>query len=148
MTRRWRAGGLAAVAVCALLAGCASEQEQYCQAVADHQEELTEIAAQDDGTALLDALEIYRELRDEAPSDITDEWQQVIRSLEGLDEALADAGVDPAAYDPEQPPEGVTPEERAAIARAASEVGSLETQQALQGVEQQARDVCKTPLTL
>ncbi len=146
--RRRLAVALAAGVALPLLASCATEQEQYCEAVEEHQKELTEIAAQTDGTALLDALDIYRDLRDEAPSDITDEWQQVIRSVEALDQALADAGVDPASYDPEQPPDGVTAEQRRAIADAASDVGSLETQQALQGVEQQARDVCKTPLTL
>lgn len=130
------------------LAGCATEQERYCEAVEEHQAELTEIAAQGDATALLDALDIYRELREDAPGDIEDEWQQVVSSLEGLDRALDDAGVDPATYDPEEPPADVNPEERTAIADAASRVGSLETQQALQGLEQQARDVCKTPLTL
>ena len=147
MRRRNAVAATLAVAL-PLLAGCASEQEQYCEAVEEHQAELTEIAAQTDGTALLDALDIYRALRDEAPRDITDEWQQVIRSLEALDDALADAGVDPESYDAGKPPEGVTPEQRRAIAQAATDVGSLETQRALQGVEQQARDVCKTPLTL
>ena len=131
-----------------LLAACASDQERYCEAVQENQTELSEIAAQGGQEALIEALDIYRELQDEAPRDITDEWDQVVRSVEALDEALADAGVDPATYDPKEPPEGVTEEERRAIAEAASEVGSRETLEALSGVEQQARDVCKTPLTL
>jgi hypothetical protein len=130
------------------LAGCASEQEEYCEAVKDHQKRLTEIMSDAGPTALLEALDSFRELRAEAPSDISDEWQQVIRSIEGLQRALDDAGVDPEDYDGGKPPEGVGKEDRQAIARAASDVGSQETEVALAGVRQQALDVCQTQLWL
>jgi hypothetical protein len=139
---------LALLLVLPLAAACASDQERYCEAVEEHQAELTEIVGQGGGAALLDALDIYRDLQDDAPRDIEDEWRQVVGALEGLDEALADAGADPATYDPEDPPAEVSPQEREAIARAADEVGSVETQEALRGLEQQARDVCQTPLSL
>lgn len=128
--------------------GCATEQERYCEAVSERQAELSELVAEGGPTALLDALEIYRELEEEAPRDIRDEWRQVVGSLESLEQALDDAGVDPASYDPEAPPEDLSEEERAAIETAADRVGSVETREALAGLEQQARDVCKTPLTL
>lgn len=131
-----------------LLTGCASDKERYCEAVQENQTELSEIAAQGGPEALIEALDIYRELQEEAPRDITDEWDQVVSSIEALDEALTDAGVDPATYNPEKPPEDVTEDQQQAIADAASELGSRETVAALAGVEQQARDVCKTPLTL
>ncbi len=139
---------VALLAAAPLLAGCASDKEQYCDAVAEHQTELSDIAAQGGQAALLEALDIYRDLQEKAPRDITDEWAQVVDSLEGLDEALADAGVDAASYNPKKPPDGVTGEQQEAIAAAASEVGSIETREALAGVEQQALDVCKTPLSL
>jgi len=132
----------------ALVSGCASDKEDYCDAVKDHQDELTEIAAEGGQTGLLDALPTYRELQDQAPSDITDEWQQVVKSLDALDQALDDAGVDPATYDPKNPPADLNDDDVAAIADAADEVGSAETQSALQGLEQQALDVCQTPLSL
>lgn len=143
---------LALLVALPLVAGCADERERaresYCEAVREHQRELTEITSGGGQTALLDALDIYRELRDEAPRDIADEWQQVVRSIEGLQTALDDAGVDPATYDPEKPPPGVTEQEQEEIAQAASEVASRETQQAFDGVHQQVRDVCHTQLTL
>ncbi len=149
MTRTRSAASLAAlVLLLSPLAGCASEQEEYCQAVKDHQERLTEIMSDAGPTALLEALDSFRELRAEAPSDISDEWQQVIRSLEALEQALDDAGVDPADFDGGKPPEGVSKDEQEAIARAADEVGSQETEVALAGVRQQALDVCKTQLWL
>ena len=143
--RPWPAAALALLLL--PLAGCADETERYCDAVEEHQEDLSEITAEGGPTALLDALDIYRDLQEQSPSDISDEWQQVVRSIESLANALDDAGVDPASYDPEDPPADLSAEDREAIAQAADEVGSLETQEALRGVEQQARDVCKTPLS-
>jgi hypothetical protein len=138
----------AALLLLTSLAGCASEKEQYCEAVKEHQKRLTEIMADGGPTALLESLDSFRELRDEAPQDITDEWQLVIRSIEGLEQALDEAGVDPGDYEDGKPPEGVSQQDRVAIARAADDIGSRDTELALAGVRQQALDVCKTQLWL
>jgi hypothetical protein len=142
------AGWLAAVLVVGSLAGCSSEQEQYCQAVKDHQKPLTEIMSDGGPTALLEALDSFRDLRAEAPSDISDEWQQVIRSIEALDQALNAAGVDPEDFKGGKPPEGLSKQEQEAIASAADQIGSHATEEALAGVQQEALDVCKTQLWL
>ena len=143
------AGSLAALLLLMTpMAGCASEREQYCDAVKEHQKSLTEIMSDAGPTALLEALDDFRALRAEAPRDITDEWQQVIRSIEGLEQALDDAGVDPSDFKGGKPPEDLSKEDRQAIARAADEVGSRTTEVALAGVQQEALDVCKTQLWL
>ena len=131
-----------------LLAGCGDDKDIYCDAVSDHQKDLSETLGDGSPDALLKALGIFQDLADQAPSDITDEWQQVIRSLEGLQQALEDAGVDPATYDRAHPPTGLTAEEKRTIDAAAADVGSGATLQALSDLDQQARDVCHTPLTL
>ncbi|HYF74803.1 MAG TPA: hypothetical protein VD864_18390 [Nocardioides sp.] len=132
-----------------LLAGCGGDpQESYCEAVRSHQEELTDLVGSGEPDALLRALPVFRELQDQAPDDIADEWQQVVGRVEALDEALDDAGVDPATYDREDPPPGLSDEARARIEAAATELGSGTTLRALQDLDQQARDVCRTPLTL
>ncbi|WP_395691631.1 hypothetical protein [Nocardioides sp.] len=145
----------AAVLVPALLlvvsavTGCGgSEQDDYCAAVKEHQQELSDIVGSGDPDALLRALGTFRDLQGRAPGDITDEWQQVVTSLEALQQALEDAGVDPATYDRAHPPAGLTPAEKARIDAAAAQLGSGTTLRALQDLDQQARDVCKTPLTL
>ena len=145
---RARSAAAALLLLLSPLAGCASDQEEYCQAVKDHQKRLTEIMSDAGPTALLDALDDFRELRAEAPSDISDEWQQVIRSIEALEQALDDAGVDPGDFSGGKPPEGLGKEDRVAIARAADEIGSQATEVALGGVQQQALDVCKTQMWL
>jgi hypothetical protein len=132
----------------ALLVGCGSDQDAYCDTVSDHQEELSEIVGEGGPDALMRALDVFRELQDDAPSDISDEWQQVVSSIEGLQEALDDAGVDPATYDPDRPPTGLSESDQQAITAAATRLGGAETAGALQDLDQQARDVCHTPLTL
>ena len=131
-----------------LLAGCADQKEKYCDTVEDHQQELGEVLGDGTPDALLKALPIFRDLRDEAPEDIRDEWKTVIDALEGLQQALEDAGVDAATYDREHPPEGVSQDDRDAIDAAARELTSDATVTAFSGVDQQAKDVCGTPLQI
>ena len=131
------------------LAGCGGDpQQEYCDAVQEHQQELTGIVTGGGQDALIRALDIFRDLRSKAPSDVSDEWQQVVTRIEALDRALRAAGVDPASYDRRHPPPGLATEERAAIDAAARELGSSTTRDALGGLDQEARDVCRTPLSL
>ena len=131
-----------------LLAGCGDDKDAYCDAVSDHQKDLSETLGSGEPDALLQALDTFQDLADQAPSDISDEWQQVIRSLEALQKALDDAAVDPATYDRDKPPAGLSPDQKKAIDEAATQVGGAETLQALKDIDQQARDVCHTPLTV
>jgi hypothetical protein len=129
-----------------LLGGCGEQGDDYCAAVREHQERLSEIAASDDQGALFEALDVYRQLQEEAPADLGDEWSQVVGRLAALERAVRDAGVDPASYDPKDPPQGLSREDRTAIRGAARDLGDPETAEAMEGLEQQALDVCKTPL--
>lgn len=139
---------VAIVMLLPLLAACGSDKDDYCAAVEDHQRELSDLVGGGEPDALLQALDIFRDLQDRAPDDITDEWQQVVGRIEALAEALDDADVDPATYDRDHPPADLTEEQRARIDAAAAQLGSGTTLRALQDLDQQARDVCRTPLTL
>ncbi len=139
----------AALVVIALLAtGCADQKEKYCDAVEDNQQELGEVLGDGSPDALLKALPIFEDLADQAPDDLRDEWRTVIDALEGLQRALEDAGVDPATYDRDDPPEGLSQADQDAIDAAASELTSDATVTAFSGVDQQAKDVCGTPLQI
>ncbi len=134
-----------------LLAGCGEPSAEevrtdYCQAVTEQQRALSDRLADRSPTALLEAQPIFRDLAAEAPSDIADDWDVLLDALDGLDEALADADVDPASYDPAKPPSDLTDEQRASIERAAAELLNPRTEDAVAAVDQQARDVCQTPL--
>jgi hypothetical protein len=144
-----RRGVPALVAVMALttvLSGCKDQQEKYCDAIKDHQQELGEVLGDGSPDALLTALPIFQELEDKAPEDIRDEWTTVIDALEGLQKALKDAGVDPATYDRDHPPAGLSQADKDAIDGAARQLTSGETVTAFSGVDQEAKDVCGTPL--
>ncbi|WP_122817308.1 hypothetical protein [Nocardioides pantholopis] len=132
------------------VAGCGQDDPAaaYCGLVEEHQAELTDIVGGGGPDALLGALGIFRELQDQAPRDLADEWQQVVGRVAALDEALRAAGLDPAAYDREQPPAGLTDAARARVDAAARELVAPATTAAVGGLEQQARDVCGTPLVL
>lgn len=143
-----RRGAAALLLLGLVTAACGRDPgEEYCAAVAEHQPALTEVAASTEPGALFEALPHYRELRAVAPGDLTDEWAQVIGRLETLEQALQDAGVDPASYHPKRTPARLTQTQRAAIEGAARDLGAPATVEAMSGIEQQALDVCKTPLS-
>ena len=115
------------------MTGCADQQEKYCDAVKDHQQELGEMLGDGSPDALLKALPIFRDLADEAPEDLRDEWKTVIDAVAGLQEALEDAGVDPATYDRDHPPGGLSQADQEAIDAAAGQLTSEETVTAFSG---------------
>lgn len=141
---------LTGVLLLGALTACSNSPEDvradYCEVVEEQQFALTEALAQESPDALLGALPQFRELAEAAPRDIDDDWTVFLGALEGLQEALHAAGVDASSYDASKPPDGVTDEQQAAIARAADELVRPEVSEAFEGVKQQAKDVCKTPL--
>jgi hypothetical protein len=128
--------------------GCKSDQEKYCDSVKDHQEKLSEVLGDGSPDALLEALPIFRDLADDAPDDVKDDWKTVVDALEGLQDALQHADVDPATYDRDHPPAGLSQADKDAIDQAAAELGSETSNTAFNAVEQEAKDVCGTPLEL
>jgi hypothetical protein len=132
------------------LAGCGEDDPfaAYCEEVKAQQAALSEDLAGGEATGLINALPEFEKLEAEAPDDLQDEWDTVTSRIGALVEALEDAGVDPASYDREKPSADLRGEDRKAIDAAAQALVTPEMAQALAGVEQQARDVCKTPLVL
>ena len=136
------------VLVTLALAGCSGDpQEEYCEAVTEHQEELTEIAASEDPGAIFDALDAYDDLREQAPRDIRDDWDAVVDPLRALDDVLADHDVDASSYSSDEPPADLDAAGKREIEAAARAVGSERTVTAMAAVEQHALDVCGEPLS-
>lgn len=149
MTLRRRAWGaaLGLVLITTTVACGDSVVEGYCAEVRDQQKPLTEAAASG-ATGLLEALPSFEALRAKSPDDIADAWTVVVQRVTVLADALADAGVDPAAYDLGEAPDGVSKDDQAAIAAAATGLLTDAMRESLDRVQQQARDVCKTPLSV
>jgi hypothetical protein len=138
---------LAALLVAGLLSGCGGGDD-YCDAVQDHQTELSDVTASGDAGALLQALPIFRDLEKRSPEDIRDDWQAFLDPLAELDDALRAAGIDPATYDGKALPDGLDDAERTRIEEAAAGILAPAVVQAFDSVQQQAKDVCHTPMTL
>ena len=132
--------------VVVIVSGCGGDD--YCGAVEEHQAELTDVTASGSPAALLEALPIFRDLADGAPEDIRDDWDAFLDRLEELDDALRSADVDPAAYDPKNLPPELTDEQRRRIEAAGAALADPAVVQAFDSVQQQAKDVCHTPLSL
>jgi hypothetical protein len=146
--RRAAAALVLGLALPLLAGGCQDQQEKYCGAVEDHQKELGEVLGGGAPDALLEALPIFKQLQDQAPEDIKDEWATVVDALDGLQQALEDADVDPSTYDRDHPPAGLGQDDKDAIDAAARQLTSEATVSAFSGVDQHAKDVCGTPLQL
>jgi len=149
---RARAGVVVLLATLSVLVvGCGDDEdpfEGYCKEVEDQRPALSDDLSGGGATGLIDALPEFERLAAKAPDDIRDEWDTVTSRIGDLIFALEDADVDPATYDRERPPASLTDEEKDAIDAAAQALVTPEMAGALDGVEQHARDVCKTPLTL
>jgi len=123
--------------------------EAYCEEVEAHQVQISDALAEGGrASGLIQALPSFEALAAKAPDDIADEWEVVVVRIQELVDALDAAGVDPDEYDRRRPPAGLDTDQKAAIDAAATALVSATTAGAMSGVEQQARDVCKTRLAL
>lgn len=130
-----------------LTSACESDTEKYCDEVKAQQQRLTELAANPDPAKIFAVLPSYEALAAKAPDDIKDEWATVIDRYQQLQAALSDAGVSPQEYAGGTWRKGLSQEQVNGILRAAAGLVDPATRDALNGVQQQARDVCQTPLS-
>jgi hypothetical protein len=141
------------------LAGCDSDDDDpyaiperfqdYCDEVKSLKATLGDaLSTGGDSSGLIKALPSFRSLAAEAPDDVADDWDVVIEKIQDLVDALDAAGIDPETYHRKHPPAGLTKDQRDAIDAAAVALVSTASAEAMSSVQQQARDVCKTPLFL
>jgi hypothetical protein len=130
-----------------LLAACGGH-DSYCDTVKDHQSEIGSALRNGNKSGALQLLPAFEDLQAAAPDDVRDDYQLLVTRITALRNALDDAGVDPATYDPLHPPAGLTPAERVRIRGAAAQLAAPDAVQALASVQQEALDVCHTPLEL
>lgn len=147
---RRRLGPVLAATVLLLGAvGCGEDAgEDYCQALEAEQERFGEMQQDSSGLGLLKQRPLLDRLAGKAPDDLRDEWKTLLGALDAFEGALDDTGVDPGDFVDGEPPAGLSVEQRTRIAEAADELASTEVVAAANGIEQQARDVCKLQLGL
>lgn len=140
-----RRTAVALVLAASALTGCTSQQEAYCEALAEEQEQLTRLA--DDATeggedVLTPTLESFDRLRAESPDELRDEWDTLVAAYESLADAVQSTGIDPGDYSPDDPPPGLSKAERERLEGVASKLASFRVTEATLGIEQHATEVC------
>ena len=148
--RRRTAVSIALVAVLAFAgSSCGGDPEaRYCQALGADQEMFAAMQEDTSGVALLQHRAALHRLADQAPDDLTDEWQTFLGAVDAFAQTLDEVGVKPGDFVDGQPPAGLDAAKRTRIANAASELAAADVVTAANGIEQQARDVCKLQLGL
>lgn len=136
------------VALLLPLAGCGDPTESYCSDLEQHRKQIAEMVESNSPSALLSNLPMLRDLAEKSPDDLADEWQTFLGALDGLAEAIKDAGVKASDFKDGKAPPGLSEADRKAIADAAGQIRTDDVVQAASGIEQQARDVCKVNLGL
>jgi hypothetical protein len=130
------------------LAGCGDPIEDYCSQLKQDRKQFAEMLDSSSSSALLGNLPMLRDLAEKSPDDLADDWQTYLSAVEGLDDAIKDAGAKPSDFDGGKPPAGLSKADQKAIAEAASQITTQDVIDAASNIEQEARDVCKVNLGL
>jgi hypothetical protein len=147
--RRSRVGAAVLGAVLLLLPqACGGGENGYCAAMSADQKLFAQMEDDPSGVGLLAHRGTLHDLGDRAPDDLTDEWQTFLGALDAFAKTLDQAGVKPGDFVDGRPPTGLSAAQRSRIASAASELASPDVVEAADGIEQQAKDVCKLQLGL
>ena len=131
---------------------CSKDSTSYCGSLKDEQRRLARLSA-DSGKpgragadALGDSVDLLARLGEEAPRDVSDEWETLVGAMRGLSTAIDESGAAPSDFAGGTRPDGVTTGQYAAVRQAGEELRSTRVQQAAASIEQHALDVCKVDL--
>ena len=133
-----------------LLAGCGEPSaEYYCEQLREDREEIADILASEDPGALQgENLRLLEDLGEQAPRDLREEWSLLLDALQGLEQALDDADLTAEDFEDGEPPPSADEDDLASLEVAVSRVQAPDVVAAAQGIETQARDVCRVNLGL
>jgi hypothetical protein len=148
MTRRGPATVALTVGLLLAAVGCGDDEQTYCKALEADQKVFSEMQDDPSGVGLLKHTDTFHQLADKAPDDLTDEWQTFLGAIDAFEQTLDDTGVKADDFVDGRPPAGLSAVDRTRIANAASELSSADVVEAANGIEQQAKDVCKLQLGL
>lgn len=145
-----KALGLAAAAVMSAgaLSGCGGSGD-YCSSLEDTVEEF-ESFDEGDVEQFDGAIESFRDLGDQAPSEIEEEWDTFTGGFDSVESALDDVGADFGDLQGIQTgeiPEGVDEEELMGALESIQELDSQEFQDASDAIEEHAESECDVSLS-
>ena len=126
------------------LTGCGENSiDAYCTQLRGDRAKIADMVDSDSPSPLLSNLTLLHDLADRAPTDVADEWQTFLAALDALQKTLEDVGVTASEFVGGRPPSGLSATDRRAVSDAVAQLGTDDVLGAADGIEQQARDVCK-----
>lgn len=133
-----------------LLTGCASDQDRYCEALAESAPELERLsdrAERSPAASALASVPILADLADQAPPELVDEWTTVMNALRTFRQVVRESGVEtgPGAADAV---EALPPARRDAVQRAAARLVDPAVIEASAGIEDYGTQVCDVSVGL
>jgi len=139
------------VLLAGLMVGCSSSEDDYCGTLKESKAAFTKLAdaaESNDPDYLGDALALFSRMREESPGELRDEWDTVVFAWSDLVDALHEAGIEPTGFDPDERPEGVTEEQFAHVKDVAVKLSSQRVLDAVDGINEHAKDACDVDLSL
>ena len=137
-----------------VVSGCGGANAGYCDAIKADAPILTDFTATDvkpDFTNIPRFLVDAKQLGRQAPDDVKGDWNIVVKTLEGLTEALKAAGLTFPQFETfletGQLPPNVTQAKTAGLALQYQQLGTDSMTRAANEITNQAADVCKVDLT-
>ena len=131
------------------LTACGGGNDAYCEDLKSAKKDFDALSA-GDAEQLDQTFETLQGLADEAPDEISEEWAQLDESITQVQTALDDAGLtfeDLASAQSGELPEGVSQEDLQALAAEFQNIGSQETQEASEAIEEHAQEECDVNLS-
>lgn len=120
------------------------ETSDYCAALEDAKGEIDALEAGD--VAQFEQLfGTISDLAEQAPEEVAAEWQTLDGTLTGLQDALAEAGLELSDLETlasGQPPEGVTPQQLQQLAQEFQSFNSTDVNEAGEAISQHAQEEC------
>lgn len=148
--RRWLVQPAAAVLTAAVLAACSGGQtEAYCSDLEAARAEIDQLEA-GDLTSFEQVFDTIRALADEAPDEVSEDWQSLDESLEDFETSLSEAGIEPSDLEKlaqGELPEGIDPQKLETLGESLQSLDSKESDQAEDAIAAHAQEECDLDLS-
>ncbi|MBF4163783.1 hypothetical protein [Nocardioides acrostichi] len=125
------------------LAGCGNSTDAYCDQLKESKSTLNSLDSSD---ADIDkAFDTFEKLGDEAPDEVADDWDTLNEGVDKFQEALDDAGVDTSDLS-NLDPSTIDSDKLEELEAASQELSDSKYQDALQNIEEHAKEECNVDL--
>ena len=137
--------GAGLLAASLTLTGCSGNStEAYCESLDDAKADIDALDA-GDPTAFASAFEKIREVAEEAPKEVEDDWDVLLSGVDDIESAFADAGLELDQLGDVMTgdiPEGVDMEKLSGLGETLQDIDGEEFNDATEAIEEHAEEEC------